>query len=37
MLRDGRIRNASELTDGDVTDAFARVSEVIATGKTPLA
>jgi hypothetical protein len=37
MLRDVRIRNASELTHGDVSDEFARVSRALATGKTLLA
>lgn len=37
MLRDARIRNASELTSGDVTDEFARVSQALGTGKTLLA
>jgi hypothetical protein len=37
MLRDVRIRNASELTSGSVADEFARVSEVLGTGKTLLA
>ena len=37
MLRDVRIRNASDLTSGDVTDEFARVSEALGTGNTLLA
>ena len=37
MLRDVRVRNASELTSGDVTDEFARVSQVLGSGKTLLA
>ena len=37
MLRDVCVRNASELTSGDVTDEFARVSEALGTGKTLLA
>lgn len=37
MLRDVRIQDARELTSGDVTDEFARVSEVLGTGKTLLA
>jgi hypothetical protein len=37
MLRDVRIRNASELTRGDVSDEFARVSQALGTGKTLLA
>jgi hypothetical protein len=37
MLRDVRIRNASELTSGDVTDEFTRVSHALGAGKTLLA
>jgi hypothetical protein len=37
MLRDVRIRNASELTSGDVTDEFARVSHALGAGQTLLA
>jgi len=37
MLRDVRIRDARELTSGDVTDEFARVSQALGTGKTLLA
>ena len=37
MLRDARIRNANELTSGDVTDEFLRVSQALGTGKTLLA
>jgi hypothetical protein len=37
MLRDVRVRNASELTSGDVTDEFARVSQALGSGKTLLA
>jgi hypothetical protein len=37
MLRDVRIRNAHELTSGDVTDEFARVSQALGSGKTLLA
>jgi hypothetical protein len=36
-LRDVRIRDARELTSGDVTDEFARVSQALGTGKTLLA
>jgi len=37
MLRDVRIQDARELTSGDVTDEFARVSQALGTGKTLLA
>jgi hypothetical protein len=37
MLRDVRIRNANELTTGDVSDEFARVGHALGTGKTLLA
>jgi hypothetical protein len=37
MLRDVRIRNASELTGGDVTAEFARVSQALGAGRTLLA
>ena len=37
MLRDVRIRNANELTTGDVSDEFARVGHALGTGRTLLA
>jgi hypothetical protein len=37
MLRDARIRSASELMSGDVTDGFARVGQALGSGKTLLA
>ena len=37
MLRDVRIRNAAEMTNGEVTNELARVSQMIGAGKTLLA
>ena len=37
LLRDVRLKNASELTSGDVADEFTRVSQALGRGKTLLA
>ena len=37
MLRDVRVAEAAELTSGDMSDEFARVSQALVTGQTLLA